>query len=83
MQPKLNTMKRSIIFIALLLFFCSARAAEAEASLAAFNKTASASNAALFFSALEEEEFLDEPIVIRENMSHDSLCALVWYWAAE
>ena len=83
MQPKLNTMKRSIIFIALLLFFCSARAAEAEASLAAFNKTASASNAALFFSALEEEEFLDEPIVIRENMSHDSLCALVWYWAGE
>ena len=76
-------MKRILTIIAICLLCTVAQAAETEAALAAFNKQVNSSNAERFFSGLEEEGFLDETIAVRENMSHDSLCAMVWYWAAE
>ena len=78
-----TTMKRKSVFLAFLLGCCSLWAADPETSLAAFDKKVTPANAALFFSALEEREFLDEPIVVSETTSHDTLCAWVWYWAAE
>ena len=76
-------MKRILTIIAICLLCTVAQAADTEAALAAFNKQVNSSNAERFFSGLEEEGFLDETIAVRENMSHDSLCAMVWYWAAE
>ena len=76
-------MKRTSLFCTFLLLVASLCAADVESSLTAFNKKVSPVNAQLFFAVLEKEQFLDEPIPISETMSHDSLCALVWYWAAE
>lgn len=72
-------MKRILTIIAICLLCTVAQAADTEAALAAFNKQVNSSNAERFFSGLEEEGFLDETIAVRENMSHDSLCAMVWY----
>ena len=76
-------MRRTFSIIAFLFLFCAGWAAETDTALEDFNKKTTPSAAARFFASLEEEGFLDEPVVIHETMSHDSLCAWVWYWAAE
>lgn len=76
-------MKHILAIIAIGLLCTVAQAAETEAALAAFNRQVDASNAGRFFSCLEEEGFLDEPVSFRKETSHDSLSAMVWYWAAE
>ena len=76
-------MKHLLTIIAICLLCTVAQAAETEAALAAFNRQVDASNAERFFSCLEEEGFLDEPVSFRRETSHDSLSAMVWYWAAE
>ena len=78
-----NNMKHLLTIIAICLLCTVAQAAETEAALAAFNRQVDASNAGRFFSCLEEEGFLDEPVSFRRETSHDSLSAMVWYWAAE
>ena len=48
-----------------------------------FSEAPSAATANLFFSQLLGEEFVTEPIHFDSSVPEDTLCAQVWYWAAE
>lgn len=51
--------------------------------LSDFDTYSTVTNANKFFSQLYAEEFLDEPVILPDNSSVDTLHAEVWYWAAE
>ncbi len=63
-------------------FFC-VHAEDFDSLLSAFNKNTDSERANAVFSYLEDAEFLDGPLQVGEETAHDSLCAVVWYWAAE
>lgn len=48
-----------------------------------FSEAPSAAAANHFFSQLLSEEFVTEPIHFDSSVPEDTLCAQVWYWAAE
>ena len=48
-----------------------------------FSEAPSAATANLFFSQLLGEEFVTDPIHYESSTPVDTLCAQVWYWAAE
>ena len=77
-------MKRlSIVFIVLLFTFNVCSANDFVQVLDEFNQAPAVATANRVFDFLLQEEFIDEPMVMPQNASHDTLCAAVWYWAAE
>ena len=81
-------MTRKIYFILLCLVLSvagihAAGTASFEELLQQFDKSTTVSNANAFFSFLEKEEFLDEPVSFPADTPVDNLKAHVWYWAGE
>ncbi len=76
-------MKKLFVLILLALQVNCAMAADAEQLLSQFEQQANYTNANLFLQMLQEEQFLDEPLVFASTTSTDSLKAAVWYWAGE
>ena len=80
------TRKIYFILLCLLLSVAGMQAADTatfEALLLQFEKSATASSANAFFSYLQKEEFLDEPMSFPADTPADSLKGHVWYWSAE
>ena len=81
-------MTRKIYFI-LLCFVLTATGLKAdntdsfEQLLQQFDKSATASNANAFFTFLQKEEFLDEPMSFPADTPAENLKGHVWYWSAE
>ena len=61
----------------------AAGTASFEELLQQFDKSTTVSNANAFFSFLEKEEFLDEPVSFPADTPVDNLKGHVWYWAGE
>ena len=61
----------------------AAGTASFEDLLQKFEKSTTVSNANAFFSFLEKEEFLDEPVSFPADTPVDNLKGHVWYWAGE
>ena len=81
-------MTRKIYFILLCLVLSvagihAAGTASFEELLQQFDKSTTVSNANAFFSFLEKEEFLDEPVSFPADTPVDNLKGHVWYWAGE
>lgn len=75
---------RCLLLLAfIVLTTVSVKAGEVNAILSDFNNQPNVKSANSFFDFLLQDEFLDEPIHLQETISHDSVCAIVWYWAAE
>ena len=72
-----------ISFIMLILLCPGVVAGNADTLLSDFNNHPSAKTANSFFDFLNQQEFIDEPIELPADASHDRLCSTVWYWASE
>ena len=84
LTKKTSACKRYMfLFLAFFAYTFCMFAADVESSLASFNRRPEAVYANKFFTCLDEEQFTEEPVVMQRDASHDSLCATVWYWAAE
>ena len=78
-------MKKHIFVLSLLLCFAvGSRAKNAvDSLLECFDKKPTAQTANKFFDILHKGGLLDEPIRLSGNVTADSLCQQVWYWAGE
>lgn len=48
-----------------------------------FDRRPGLASARAFFAYLDQEEFMDEPVVFTNSTPVDTMKALVWYWAGE
>ena len=48
-----------------------------------FDRKPGLKSARAFFAYMDQEEFMDEPVVFTEATPVDTMKALVWYWAGE
>lgn len=84
-------MKRtcSFLFVIILAGLCAVRASvvadddDVARLLQTFADQPTLANAEEFFGFLQNEEFVDEPIVPAKDADKERLQADVWYWAAE
>lgn len=54
-----------------------------DALLEQFDKKPGLKTAQAFFAYMDQEEFMDEPVVFTASTPVDTMKALVWYWAGE
>lgn len=72
-----------LLFLTFFAYSFCMSAADVQSALASFNHKPEAVYANKFFVSLDNEQFTEYLIVMPRDASHDSLCATVWYWAAE
>ena len=48
-----------------------------------FDRNPGLKSARAFFAYMDQEEFMDEPVIFTDATPVDTMKALVWYWAGE
>lgn len=79
---------RKHLFLALALLMAVGMQGQREAEpidelLEQFDRKPGLKSARAFFAYMDQEEFMDEPVVFTEATPVDTMKALVWYWAGE
>ena len=84
-----NLKKLFALFLVLTAGVCAVIAVETkkperiDTLLERFDRKPGLERAREFFAYMDEEEFMDEPVVFPASTPLDSMQALVWYWAGE
>lgn len=81
-------MKKLIVFLFLIAGWLTALASSRQAEpidtlLYRFDQKPGLQTARDFFAYMDQEEFMDEPVVFTPSTPLDTMKALVWYWAGE